>query len=209
MFDNLKLYRPVKWERSIDWRLTQKRGERPEFYKKIWRPYHLGLDYADKTPWVLQKIYASHDWIVSVLSDPKWFGNYVTVDWGWYVTYYAHLSGVSVKSWQTVKVNQQIGTSWSTGNSSAVHLHFWLRSKNRWEWYQGRLDPTPYIFDWVHTTPPTPNIVKPDTMPINTSTIEDLKWLIDDKLFSGDMNNLTPERVLIVLWRVYNKLFTK
>lgn len=147
MFDNLKLFRPVKWLRSVDWRLTQKWGERPEYYKTIWRPYHLWLDYADAKPWVLQLVYAAHWWIVSVLNDPKWFGNYVTVDWWWYVTYYAHLSGVAVKSWQVVNANDKLWTSWSTGNSSAVHLHFWLRSKDRSQGQQWRLDPTPYITD--------------------------------------------------------------
>lgn len=145
MFDNLKLLRPVKWDRTKDWRLTQKRGERPEYYKTIWRPYHLGLDYADAEPWVMQVVYAAHPWVVSVLSDPEWFGNYVTVDWWWYVTYYAHLSGISVKSWQVVNANDKLWTSWSTGNSTAVHLHFWLRSKNRSEGRKWRLDPTPYI----------------------------------------------------------------
>lgn len=180
-----KLYRPVRGERSIDRRLTQKRWERPEYYKTIWWPYHLWLDYAWPKPWDKSKVYASHDWIVSVLSDPKWFGNYVTIDWWEYVTYYAHLSAISVKSWDKVMLNQEIWTMWNTWNSSAVHLHFWLRMKDRSAWYKWWVDPTQYITNWL---------------------VQEELPLVKEWVWSGDRKNEPATRleVAIMLERLFN-----
>ena len=182
-----KLYRPVRGERGKDWRLTQKRGERPEYYKKLWRPnWHMGLDYAwpkagDKIP-----VYASHPWITKVLNDKNWFGNYVVIDGNWYSTYYAHLDSVSVKSWDAVLLNQQVWIMGTTGNSSGVHLHFWLKVNGK------RTDPTPYITD---------------RKPIQ-ETNEDTKYLLqlqEDKIRSGELGNL-DQRMLVIVARIYNKL---
>ncbi len=150
-----KLYRPVKGYRNIDRRLTQKYGDNFKInwkwmYWEIvkWWNKHEGLDYAGPNPWDKIDIYAAHTGIVQVLNDPKWFGMYIIID-GWeFTTYYAHLWSTSVKSWETVVLNQKIWTMWTSGNSTAVHLHFGLRSKDRSKWYQWWLDPTPYISDW-------------------------------------------------------------
>lgn len=47
---------------------------------------------------------------------------------------------------------------------------------------------------------------KVEQFEMTASGFQDIRWLVEDKLFSWDMNNLTPERVLIVLGRVYNQL---
>jgi hypothetical protein len=55
------------------------------------------------------------------------YGNYVDVDaGGGWVTRYAHLGGVSIRSGQAVTPQTQIGTVGSSGliNSSAYHLHY-------------------------------------------------------------------------------------
>lgn len=210
MSDNIiTLFRPVKWSRSVDRRLTQKWGERPEFYKKIWRPYHLGLDYAGPTSGSIVPVYSAHSWIVRVGYDETGFGNFIEVKDSFqsFSTFYCHLSKITVRNWDKVNANQEIWLMGSTGKSSAVHLHFWLKMSRDTNAVKWRSDPTQYIKDWTTSTPAKGvETTQDEPMPINASTIWDLKWLIDDKLFSGDMNNLTAERILIVLGRVYNKL---
>lgn len=192
-----KLYRPVKGERTKDWRLTQKRGERPEYYKKLWRPMgHAGLDYAGAIPWQKIPIYASHPWTAKVLIDKWWFGNYVVIEANGYSTYYAHLDSVSVKSWDRVMLNQQVGIMGTTGNSTGIHLHFGLKVNGK------RTDPTPYIKDWDKP------IDKPiDKQPIQ-ETNEDTKYLLqlqEDKIRNGEIGNL-DQRMLVIVARIYNKL---
>lgn len=192
--DNLILYRPVKGDRNVDWRLTQKRGERPEYYKKLWRPYHLWLDYAWPKPWQKVWVYASHPWIVRVLYDENWFGNYVVLDWWDYETYYAHLHTVDTFDWAKINTHNIIGIMWTTGNSSGVHLHFGLRLKDRskgWKWW---IDPTPYIKDWDYST----SIVA-------TTDDPDIQALID----AGIRNGLEWEWMTKRIWKVIGKLYNK
>lgn len=146
-----------------------------------WRPYHMWLDYAGPVAWQSVPVYSCHKWTVMVLNDANWFGKYIVIEDDWYSTYYAHLASVSVKSWDYVKANTQVGMMWSSWNSTAVHLHFWL--KINWE----RVDPTSYIVDWL-TWPPERQI------------------LVDDGLFSGNIEWMTFERMMQVLARVYSKL---
>ena len=114
------------------------------------------------------------------------------------------------KDWNAVDIvfrnNWKLERAGPYNDLIEIAKRYWIRNLAPKELCHFEDDGTPAK---VSTTPATVNIAKSDTMPISASTFQDLKWLIDDKLFSGDMNNLTPERVLIVLGRVYNKLFTK
>jgi murein DD-endopeptidase MepM/ murein hydrolase activator NlpD len=158
----MQLYRPVKWIRGIDRKLTQWFWEDPTYYQTIGRPYHLGLDYAHNTAWFIQAIYAAEDWLVALSWwDASWFWNLIKIQWESWTTYYAHLSALSVKKWDYVKANQQIWLSWNTGNSKWVHLHFWWKPadkslRNR----KDRWDPTPYIVDWITRDPLVDRLVK-------------------------------------------------
>lgn len=197
MLDNLKLVRPVKWIRWVDWRLTQKWGERPEYYKTIWRPYHLWLDYAGPKPWDKIPVYSSSIGIARVRKDPKWFWDYVVVEWdkftyfSWRSVYYCHLSSISVKDWDQVTLHTEIWIMGSTWNSTAVHLHFGLRSNDRSQGYQWRIDPTPYIVD--RDTKPEP--IDPD-----------VQWLIDDWIFNGNYEPMDYKRLIKMMWKLYNKV---
>lgn len=188
-----KLFRPVAWERTKDWRLTQKwwanfKVNWKWMYWDIvkWRPYHMWLDYAWPKAWQSIPVYASHDWIAKVLSDKNWFGNYVVVEWVGYSTYYAHLDSISVKSWDPIIVNEQIGMMWSSWNSTAVHLHFGL--KVNWS----RVDPTPYITDRDYTPA---IVVDPDIQP-----------LIDDWIFNGNYEPMDYKRLIKIIGKLYNKV---
>lgn len=145
----VKLFRPVKWDRDIDRRLTQWFGVNPAAYKPMWWPYHLWLDYAWKNAWDIQAIYSSEDWVVtSAWWDTTWFWNLVVITWVSGKCYYAHLSSISIKKWEYVKANQQIWLSWNTWNSTWIHLHFWWKPADKtlrnWkDWW----DPTSFISD--------------------------------------------------------------
>lgn len=60
------------------------------------------------------------------------YGNYVKVEHeGGYWTRYCHLSKISVKKGQKVKISQKIGEAGSTGLSTGVHLHFEVRKGDK------------------------------------------------------------------------------
>jgi len=122
------------------YRITQWWWERPEYYQKItnWaRPYHMGLDYASLIPWQKVPCFAVVSWLVRTWFDENWFWNYVVITKWIYQYYYCHLDSISVKWWQQVNEWDEIWIIWNTGNSSWIHLHFWIREN--WKW----IDPTP------------------------------------------------------------------
>lgn len=189
-----KLFRPIYWERSKDFRVTQQywanfKVDWKWMYWEIvkWWTKHEGIDYAWPNPWDSIPVYSSHKWVVRALNDKNWFGNYVVIDEVWYSTYYAHLASVSVKSWEFVKANTQLGMMWSSGNSTAVHLHFGL--KINWE----RVDPTPYIINWDYS--PSVPTIDPD-----------IQALIDWWIFNWNYEPMDYKRLIKMMWKLYVKL---
>ncbi|MFJ9696756.1 M23 family metallopeptidase [Kitasatospora sp. NPDC101183] len=57
---------------------------------------------------------------------------------------YAHLSSVAVSAGQRVSAGERIGASGSTGNSTGPHLHFEIRTSNR---YGAVVNPIAYLAD--------------------------------------------------------------
>ena len=56
------------------------------------------------------------------------YGNAIIIDHGGSMsTFYGHLSAISVKAGQEVKMNEVIGKIGSTGWSTGPHLHFEVR----------------------------------------------------------------------------------
>lgn len=68
------------------------------------------------------------------------YGNYVVVNHGdGVLTYYAHLSNITVSVGQKVKQGQVIGQAGNTGYSFGAHLHFGLMINGSWK------DPLQYL----------------------------------------------------------------
>ncbi len=73
-------------------------------------------------------VYASAGGRVIAASYSGSYGNLIKIQHSnGYITYYAHLSAINVKTGETVVQGQQIGKIGSTGNSTGPHLHFELR----------------------------------------------------------------------------------
>lgn len=188
-----KLFRPVKGERNKDWRFTQEWWVNTEKYKPLWRPYHLGLDYAgpkqgDKIP-----VFSAEKWVVKTTAyDKTWFGNYIVIDWDSGQTFYAHLDRVDVIEWQIINHNSQIGIMGNTGNSTGVHLHFGRKPKDitkvvHKSWW----NPTPFITDREE-----------DQFANETAILKEM-WF-----WNGDVGDMDM-RMLTVVARVFKFLIKK
>jgi len=108
---------------------------------------HRGVDYAAPTG---TPIYAAGDGKVIASGYSKANGNYVFIQHGQkYTTKYLHLNKRAVRSGQSVKQQQVIGTVGSTGYATGPHLHY------------------EFLVNGVHHNPRTVELPKAD--PISTS----------------------------------------
>ncbi len=86
------------------------------------RSFHKGIDFGNisGTP-----IYATADGIIKKSGREKYFGKYIVISHKFgYQTKYAHLQKSLVKSGQSVKRGEIIGSMGSSGRSTGVHLHY-------------------------------------------------------------------------------------
>ncbi|WP_344634963.1 M23 family metallopeptidase [Kitasatospora cystarginea] len=102
--------------------------------------YHTGVDFAVNSGTPLLSV--GHATVVSA----KWDGAYgkevvLRLPDGHFAQY-AHMSSLEVSAGQTVSAGQEIGRSGTTGNSTGPHLHFEIRSANR---YAAVIDPIAYL----------------------------------------------------------------
>lgn len=122
------------------YRLTQRFGERPEYYKKYGHKGHNGLDFAPLVPG--QKgvvVFAPHDGYALVRNEgDAGYGLYVELTSLPYVNTgkrrksdLAHLERAFVMSGQFVSQGDPIGVMGSTGDSTAVHLHWTYKVTDR------------------------------------------------------------------------------
>lgn len=126
--------------------VTQKFGERPEYYKQYGLKGHDGTDLRTRfvdSPLGRRYASAAGPGKSDVRYDRHGYGIHVRVTHpDGAVTIYGHLTKPYVKSGQIVKAQQIIGLTGNTGDSSAPHLHFEFRpspikSKNG---YAGAVD---------------------------------------------------------------------
>lgn len=118
---NIRLWLPVPPGTPV----TQTFGENPQVYARWGYAGHNGIDYGvpHKT-----LVTAAADGKVSKLAyEAGGYGNYIALDHGGYLTYYAHLHRALVHVGQQVKAGEVIAESDSTGFSTGPHLHFALK----------------------------------------------------------------------------------
>lgn len=86
--------------------------------------FHYGLDLAAAEG---EEVCAFAGGTVLLTAESTDYGKYVQIahEDGW-MSLYAHLSSIAVKSGQELTVGQVIGAAGSTGNASGPHLHFEL-----------------------------------------------------------------------------------
>lgn len=107
------------------------------FTKK--RKNHEGHDFSAK---VGTEVYSTANGTVKASRYLGSFGNYIELDHGnGFVTTYGHLSKRLVKKGDIIERGQIIGKVGNTGRSTAPHLHYEIKYKNK------KLDPTSFYFD--------------------------------------------------------------
>lgn len=173
----------MRWpvERNV---ISQRFGERPDFYRPFGLPGHEGLDFDVKPG---SKVFAVADGVVSRIDLDgntdrlkKPYGNqcritHKTPD-GEYISVYAHLTDVLVSLGQKVQAGDLIAHSGDTGNTQGAHLHLTLKltgatARRQTNYPSDIIDPFPFLepFGTVHAPnpiPPTPPIVPP-TPPVD------------------------------------------
>lgn len=99
--------------------------------------FHYGVDIAGNSG---KKISSFADGVVVERGVGTIFGNYAKVqhDDG-FLSFYAHMSKISVKKGERVKLGTQIGLVGTTGTSTGPHLHFEVRKDGK------VIDPTVYL----------------------------------------------------------------
>lgn len=104
---------------------------------------HEGIDFPARNGTPIQ---STGDGVVKSAGPHHGYGNCVEIDHGFgYVTRYAHMSKMSVRTGQKVKKGQQIGAVGDTGLSTAPHLHYEVHFKGK------PINPINFCYDGLTT----------------------------------------------------------
>lgn len=131
--------------------ITQRFGERPEYYKKYGMRGHNGLDLRTKyidSPLGKRYLIAPADGVITavILTPGSGYGNHIDITFkdGSKMTF-GHLKKSYVYKGQVVKQAQLLALTNNTGDSSAAHLHLTYKPKNPdvKNGYFGAIDPLP------------------------------------------------------------------
>ncbi|GAB2732961.1 M23 family metallopeptidase [Kitasatospora kifunensis] len=102
--------------------------------------YHTGVDFAVDSGTPVDAVGAAT--VVSATWDGAYGNEVVLRLTDGRFAQYAHLSHLDVEAGQQVSAGQRLGASGSTGNSTGPHLHFEIRTVDR---YGAVLDPVAYL----------------------------------------------------------------
>jgi len=121
-------------------RITSGFGYRRHPITKKWS-FHEGIDISATKR---TEVYSTSDGVVeNIYKDKTGYGNRIVIQHKYgYKTVYAHLSSISVKKGQHVKLNEKIGYVGSTGMSTNNHLHYEILLNNR------PVNPVDYIYTY-------------------------------------------------------------
>lgn len=135
----------LSWPLALPWRerITQRFGERPEFYARWGLPGHNGMDFGAP---VWTPVLAVDDGRVLWLrSDDAGFGLHLKVKHAWGGSLYAHLIAVDAAAGQEVRRGEVIAYSGNSGVSSGPHLHFGMQAGPLGNGYNGYVNPLPFV----------------------------------------------------------------
>ncbi|MGK4581513.1 peptidoglycan DD-metalloendopeptidase family protein [Kitasatospora sp. HPMI-4] len=102
--------------------------------------YHTGVDFAVNSGTPLRAV--GNATVVSAKWDGAYGNDVVLRLPDGHFALYAHMSSLKVRAGQSVSAGQVIGYSGTTGNSTGPHLHFEIRTANR---YAAVVDPISYL----------------------------------------------------------------
>lgn len=105
------------------WRISQRFGENPAFYRQFGLAGHEGADYACPVGTPVLACHAGR-------CDPRWgptYGNYVRVYGDGMMTLYAHLLRTAIDANQEVAAGEALGLSGNSGRTTGPHLHLGLK----------------------------------------------------------------------------------
>ncbi|MCF0178179.1 MAG: M23 family metallopeptidase, partial [Bacteroidales bacterium] len=131
---------------SSKFRITSSYGYRSDPFKGVSK-MHSGIDIGGPKG---EPIFATGNGVVSrVAYNYYGYGNIVEIDHGFgYKTLYGHLTMATVAEGQTISKGDQIGTLGSTGRSTAPHLHYEVRYRektvNPWNYFLNDMDEEEY-----------------------------------------------------------------
>lgn len=134
--DNNKYTLPFKYTRPVKGRITSPFGYRVHPVSNE-TTFHYGIDLAAGKGTEVSAIAKGR---VIERGTGRIFGNYVKIEHdNGFLSFYAHLSKISVKRGETVKLGQKIGLAGDTGIATGPHLHFEIRKNGK------VTDPSQYI----------------------------------------------------------------
>lgn len=126
----------LKWPLVIAGTITSEFGYRIDPIKKV-NKLHKGLDIAAPKG---TDVLAVDEGTVILASWVNGYGNTVVIDHNnGLVTWYAHMSAISVKEGSAVNTGAKIGEVGSTGDSTGNHLHFEVHTE------KGAVNPRSYL----------------------------------------------------------------
>jgi hypothetical protein len=134
--------------------ITQSFGGNEAVYRQFGLPGHSGIDFGGREGSRIFNVTAGV--VSSVGFDAKGYGNHVRVQHpNGFLTIYAHLQQVQVKTGDQLAAGAVIGLLGNTGFSSGPHLHFELRGPREQSGWPNRIwDPTPYLLPHMGFTRP-------------------------------------------------------
>jgi murein DD-endopeptidase MepM/ murein hydrolase activator NlpD len=127
-------------EQAHGWQLPMKTCVRTSGFGWRWGRLHAGEDFAAP---VGTSLVAMSSGTVVFASQESGYGNMVKIRyWDGTVSFYAHMSSISVNEGEDVQPGQIVGRSGNTGHSTGPHLHLEIHPDNG-----EAVNPVPWLAD--------------------------------------------------------------